>query len=126
MITDKSGRRPRVGHAWLVVLLGVAGAALAGCGSEGTESSSSSDKPATTKGARVTGTVFSNNQFGFNFTYPKEWQEAEIKGDPDQSFGSKPTARIAVALDNDNAVLLARYDLAEAVTPATSLARSPS
>jgi len=96
----------------------VLGATLAGCGSDGAESGSSSDKPTTTKAARVTGTVFSNSQFGFNFTYPKEWQEAEIKGDPDQSFGSKPTARIAVALDDNNAVLLARYDLAQTVTAA--------
>lgn len=107
----------RAGHTLFIVLVGVVGATLAGCGSEGAESSSS-DKPATTKAARVTGTVFSNSNFGFNFTYPKEWTEAEMKGDPDQSFGSKPAARVAVALDENNAVLLARYDLAQPVSAA--------
>ncbi len=40
------------------------------------------------------------------------------KDDAAQSTGGKPVASAAVGLDNDNAVLLLRYDLAEAVDPA--------
>ncbi len=100
-----------------LVLVGVLGAGLVGCGSDAGESSAATDKPATTAASRV-GQVFSDRDFRFNFTYPKDWFKGRADKDADQSTGGKPTARAAVGFDDDNGVLMARYDLSDNVTAA--------
>jgi len=114
MIDDRlQGTRARR-HTVGFVLVGILGATLVGCASDAGESSSVTEKPASTTAAR-TGHIFSDGDFGFNFTYPKDWSEGKPKDDAAQSTGGKPVARAAVGLDNDNAVLLLRYDLSEVV-----------
>ncbi len=112
----RQGTRARR-HTVGFVLVGILGATLVGCASEAGESSSVTEKSAPTSVAR-TGHIFSDGDFGFNFTYPKDWSEGKPKDDAGQSTGGKPVAGAAVGLDNDNAVLLLRYDLSEAVDPA--------
>lgn len=112
-------RRFRLGrHFRLLAVLGVLGAALVGCGSDGGGSTPAADKSGTTKPAKLTGAVFTDADFGFNFSYPKDWTVGELKGDADLSAGPKPAARAAVGFDEQNAILLARYDLRAAVTAA--------
>ncbi len=113
MIRQHSHRERRGRHTSVLVLAGVFGVTLMGCSSEAT-TSSANDKPATTSVTR-TGQVFSDKDFGFNFTYPKDWSEGEPQDDAAQSAGGKPGARAAVGLDNDNAILMLRYDLSDDV-----------
>jgi len=117
MIDDRLQRTRARRHAVGFVLVGILGATLVGCGSEAGESSSVTEKAAPTTVAR-TGHIFSDGDFGFNFTYPKDWSEGKPKDDAAKSTGGKPAAGAAVGLDNDNTVFLLRYDLPEAVDPA--------
>jgi len=100
-------------------MFGVLGGVLTGCGNDASTSSPPPPaKSATTKVFTLTGHVFSDKNFGFNFTYPKDWSERDPEVDAAQSTGGKPVARAAVGLDNDNAILLLRNDLSQAVAAA--------
>jgi len=103
-------------HTLVLVLASVLGATLVGCSSEAT-TSAANDTPGTTKVTR-TGHVFSDSNFRFNFSYPKDWFKGSANKDADQSTGGKPTARAAVGFDDDNGVLMSRYDLSADVTAA--------
>jgi len=117
MIGNRLHRKRGGRHTVGLVLVGVLGAGLVGCGSDAGESSSATDKPATTAASRR-GQVFSDRGFRFNFTYPKDWYTGKADKDADQSTGGKPTARAAVGFDDDNGILMSRYDLSEYVTAA--------
>ncbi len=120
MIRDstQAHRLPKVRPLILVVALGVA---LAGCGGGGDESTTDTSTPST--GSPVTsrpearpGTkTFRNDKFGITFDYPDDFKPGTVTGTA-EAAGGKPVAETAVALDEDNALFIAKYVLAAAVT----------
>lgn len=106
-----------------VLVLGVAlVAAVAGCGGGGDESaetstpSADSSRPEPATSVTQPGTkTFRDDNFGITFQYPDEFRVGEVTSIA-QTAGGKPVARAAVALDEDNALFVAKYLLATAVT----------
>jgi len=103
MIRDsvQAHRLPKVPPLVLVAALVVA---LAGCGGGGDE-------------ARPDTKTFRDDSFGITFQYPDDFERGEVT-DVAQAAGGEPVARIAVRIDEDNALLISKYILATAVTEA--------
>ena len=100
----------------MLVAVAALGGALAGCSGDSDSSSPPPDEVTTTVAAPATGSVFTDTRFAFNFRYPKGWEQVEVESEPDLTAGGRPTARVAVGFDNDNGVLLSRFELSDVVT----------
>ncbi len=110
-------------RAHLTALVATVGIAITGCGSSGSAdgasaSDASTHNPRATarRPPTATSAVFSDPRFGFTFRYPKDWRTGDFRYDADQTAGARPTASMAVGMDQNNSVLLTRYDLSKAVT----------
>ena len=75
-------------------------AALAGCGDDG---DASAEK------------TFRDDAFSLTFKYPDNFKSVEASK-PSRSAGGEPVAHTALAIDEANAIFVARYDLEAAVT----------
>lgn len=95
-LVPSSQGRSGVAVAVVVALL----VALAGCGDDG-------DTPAEK--------TFRDDAFSLTFKYPGKFKAVEASK-PSRSAGGEPVAHTALAIDEANAIFLARYDLAAAVT----------
>ncbi len=82
-----------------LLVLAVAGLVIAGCGGE--------DDAADTA-------TFDDDRFGFTFEYPADFRLGDIT-DVAKSSGGTSTADQSLAIDDDNAVFVSRYQLAAAV-----------
>jgi len=104
-------------RAHLAVLLTAVGIVLTGCGSSGPAADGASAADSTTTAPPTsTSAVFTDTRFGFNFSYPRDWLTGDFTYAADQTAGVAPAASTAIGLDQDNSVLLTRYNLANAVT----------
>ena len=61
--------------------------------------------------------TFRNDDFGFTFRYPGDFEQGTVKSRA-ETPGGEPVAETALALDEDNALLIAKYALDVAVTGA--------
>lgn len=58
---------------------------------------------------------FARDKFGFTFDYPSDMQiHTDVSFN--KSAGNQPTATVAVALDNDDLITVARYDLTTSIS----------
>ncbi|HEX2042979.1 MAG TPA: hypothetical protein VHF24_10120 [Acidimicrobiales bacterium] len=97
MIGQPDRRRALLGLLLAGALLG----ALAGCGGGG--DSASSEK------------TFTHEDFAISFKYPGSLKESKV-GETAQSAGGEPVAQTVLAVDEANAIFLAKYDLNAEVT----------
>jgi hypothetical protein len=97
MIGQRDGRRALHGLLLAAVVLG----ALVGCGGDG--DSASSEK------------TFSHDDFAISFKYPGNLKTSKV-GETAQSAGGEPVAQTALAVDEANAIFLAKYDVNAEVT----------
>lgn len=98
MTGQRDGRRALLGLLLAAALLG----ALAGCGGGG-DGSASSEK------------TFTHEDFAISFKYPGNLKESRV-GETAQSAGGEPVAQTALAVDEANAIFLAKYDVNAEVT----------
>jgi len=97
----------------LPALLGACGLALSGCGRSGSAGGTPAARSTTPSVAGAT--TFADQRFPFTFSYPKEWGAGNFTYDSAQTAGAPPAASAAIGIDQDNSVLLTRYNLAEPV-----------
>ena len=90
-------RRPRL--AALMVAAALL-AALGGCSDDGNPSE---------------GKTFRHDAFAFTFRYPDNLKTVKV-GETSRSAGGEPVAQTALAIDEANAIFLAKYDLETAIT----------
>lgn len=83
----------------LTIFLAAVAFVVAGCGGDDAEEVS----------------TFEDDGFPFTFEYPGDWEKTnEIS--IDQQLGSQPDETVAVALDEENTILLQRFTLAQEIT----------
>ena len=123
-MTSDSAHRHRLPRVSRLVLVAALVTALAACGGGDDESGGETsptepqDAPSTTSAVdRSSGKTFRNNDFGFTFRYPDDFEQGTVKSSA-ETAGGEPVAETALALDEDNALFIAKYALNVAVTGA--------
>lgn len=83
----------------LTIFLAAVAFVVAGCGGDDAEEVS----------------TFEDDGFPFTFEYPGDWEKTD-EISIDQQLGSQPDETVAVALDEENTILLQRFTLAQEIT----------